>query len=483
MGLATLRSGLVCAGAWLVSAGWVAGQDWPQWRGPNRDAKATGFNAPANWPQELTQKWKVTVGDGVATPAVVDGRVFVFTRQGGNEVIRALDANTGDEIWQDRYAAEAPTGGASQFPGPRSSPTVADGKVVTLGVQGTLWCHDARSGDLLWRKDDFDNEVPDFFVGSSPIAVDGMLIAQLGGEEEGGVIAYDLASGDERWRWTGDSPAYASPVLMTMDGTKTILAPTNEKLVAIGVSNGKTMWEIPYRQGGRYNTITPIVAGDTIIVAGPGSGFSAIKLVKANQSEPTFGEERVWRNTDNSVQFSTPVLKDGLLFGLTSAGQLFCINTKNGEETAWSVPINPQAEGGGERRRQERSVESRPGAKPQAAFVQFVQQDEREERERFDRDRRRGDGRGRDGEGRGRGGRGGGRGPSRSGYGSIVDAADVLLALSPVGELVVFKPTDEAFVEAARYKVADEGTFAYPVAVGDAIYIKDGDSVTRWDVK
>jgi hypothetical protein len=90
------RSGWAFAFAllWLVSA--ATAQDWPQWRGPNRDAKAGNFNAPQTWPAELTQKWKVTVGDGVSTPAVVGDRVFVFTREGDNEVIRGLNAATGD---------------------------------------------------------------------------------------------------------------------------------------------------------------------------------------------------------------------------------------------------------------------------------------------------------------------------------------------------------------------------------------------------
>jgi hypothetical protein len=71
----------------------------------------------------------------------------------------------------------------------------------------------------------------------------------------------------------------------------------------------------------------------------------------------------------------------------------------------------------------------------------------------------------------------------RSGYGSIVDAGEVMLALTPAGELVVFQPSDEAYTELARYKVAEGGTFAYPVALGNKIYIKDQDSLTLWTVE
>ncbi len=72
---------VVGACAVVTAAGMVSAQDWPQWRGPNRDAKASDFQAPATWPQELTQKWRVDVGDGVSTPALTDGKLYVFSRR------------------------------------------------------------------------------------------------------------------------------------------------------------------------------------------------------------------------------------------------------------------------------------------------------------------------------------------------------------------------------------------------------------------
>src|ERR1700676_1494216 len=111
----------------LIGAGRALAQDWPQWRGPNRDARATGFKAPATWPKELTRKWKVTVGDGVATPALVSDKLYVFSREDGQEIIRCLKADSGKEVWAEKYKAAAIGGPASGFPGPRCSPAVADG--------------------------------------------------------------------------------------------------------------------------------------------------------------------------------------------------------------------------------------------------------------------------------------------------------------------------------------------------------------------
>src|ERR1039457_7253741 len=132
------RTMTAVAGLLAIIAGCALAQDWPQWRGANRDAKASGFTAPKTWPKELTQKWKVSVGLGDATPALVGNNLYVFPRRGDDEVIRCLDAGNGKELWQEKYAPKAVSGPAAQHSGPRSSPSVADGKVVTLGVGGVL---------------------------------------------------------------------------------------------------------------------------------------------------------------------------------------------------------------------------------------------------------------------------------------------------------------------------------------------------------
>jgi outer membrane protein assembly factor BamB len=469
----------------LACGSFAAAQDWPQWRGANRDAKATGFTAPATWPKELAKKWSTPVGDGVATPALVGDKLYVFTRQDDKEILRCLDATTGEEAWQKSYEEEGTTGGARGFPGPRSSPTVADGKVVTFGVRGVLACYDAVSGNELWRKDNFPDSYPMFYTSSSPIVVDQLCITQEGGRRDGGIIAYDLTTGEEKWRWMKSGPAYASPVVMTVDGTKVIIAPTEDKMVAIAVADGNLLWEIPYSEV-RYVATTPIVDGQTLLIAGPGTGMTAFKMTKQGDK---LVEEKLWSNTDNSVGFNTPVLKNGLIFGLSGADQLFCINTET-KKTAWSAPLGKPA--AAEKEASKAGV-SQNERRPQATLVQFVQQEEKDQPEprprgEGDRGPRRGDGPGRFGPGgfgpgRGFGGRGRGGGMGSRGYGSIVDVGSALVALSPTGELVVFKPADEGFSELARYKVAEKGTYAYPVPATHGIYVKDQDALTLWSVE
>src|SRR5674536_110504 len=98
-------------------------QDWPQWRGIGRDSKVTGFNAPANWPAQLKQEWKVPVGFGDATPVLSGNKLYLNTRQADQEIVLCLDATTGKEIWKNSYPSVAVTGpSASQHPGPRGTP-------------------------------------------------------------------------------------------------------------------------------------------------------------------------------------------------------------------------------------------------------------------------------------------------------------------------------------------------------------------------
>jgi outer membrane protein assembly factor BamB len=316
-----------------VTGSTVFADDWPQWRGPGRDGQAADFKAPQKWPEELTQKWKTTVGLGCATPALVGDRLYVFTRQGDDEVTLCLRAEDGKEVWRDKYAAQAVTGAAARHPGPRSSPAVAEGKVVTFGVGGILSCLDAATGKLVWRKDPFPKVVPRFFTAVSPIIVDGMAIAQLGGAGNGAIIAYDLAGGQEKWRWAEEGPEYASPVLLTVKGTKQIVTLTEKSIVGVDAADGKLLWKLPFVPERRaYNSATPIVDGQTVIYTGGGRGTRAVRIEKEVDG---FVPKDLWSNPDIATQFNTPVLRDGLLFGLSNRNNLFCINAQTGQ-TAWT---------------------------------------------------------------------------------------------------------------------------------------------------
>jgi outer membrane protein assembly factor BamB len=316
--------GVLAACAVLLGASWARAQDWPQWRGPNRDNKVVGFTAPQTWPQKLTQKWATRFGVGDASPVLVGNKLYVFGRQGGDEVASCLDAASGEVLWQDRYAARPATGpGGGIHAGPRSTPAVAEGKVCTFGVRGVLSCLDAATGKVVWRKDTGD--YPRFFTSSSPLIVDGTCIVFAGA-----LTAFDLRGGEVKWTWDGEGPAYGSPVLMTVGGTKQVITPTARSLVGVGVADGKLLWQVPFR--GKYNSGTPVVDGQTVIYSNPGGGTAAYKVEKKGEG---FAATPLWNKSVSAGQYNTPVLKDGLLFGLGGAGRgaayFFCMDARTGE--------------------------------------------------------------------------------------------------------------------------------------------------------
>lgn len=326
--LISLITVLIITGSLSTSA-----QDWPQFRGINRDGKVTGFKAPQVWPKELTQQWKINVGFGDASPVLVGKKLYLSTRQGTDEVVLCLDASTGKELWKNVYAAPAVTGpSASQHPGPRSSPAVASGKVVTFGVTGILSCLDAANGKLLWRKENPTNAIPSFYTGMSPIIIDGMCIIHAGKKDDGQVIAYDLTSGNEKWKLAGDGPAYSSPSVMTADGKKLLIVITEKNIMALGLTDGKLLWQIAAPPQQRfYNCVSPFIDGQTIVYSGQGLGSKALKVEKQGDQ---FTTKELWTNAEVGAKWNTPILKDGFLYGFTDQKRIYCLNYSTGQ-TAW----------------------------------------------------------------------------------------------------------------------------------------------------
>ena len=127
-------------------------------------------------------------------------------------------------------------GNASGYPGPRSTPVVAEGKICALGVNGVVSCLDAATGKLVWRED--TKTKPKFNTATSPMIVGDKLIVY-----SAGLTAYYLTDGKIKWEWKSGNPPYGSPNLMTVGGETQIVTPTSSVLAGISLE-GKRLWDV-----------------------------------------------------------------------------------------------------------------------------------------------------------------------------------------------------------------------------------------------
>jgi len=327
----------------LVGGGWLAAgtaaqqrasADWPQWRGPNRDGVATSFTEPKSWPEQLTKKWKVDVGIGYATPVLVGERVYMFSRRGDEEVLAALAADTGREIWHTGYAVSfnLNPAAARHEKGPKSTPTFAAGKLYTLGMTGIVSAFDAASGRLLWQKP-APPVNPLYHTAMSPLVDRGLVIVHVGGHDKGALTAFDSNSGAVKWSWNGDGPSYGSPIAVDADGTRQIVVLTQENLVGVDEATGALLWKRPFSTQYTQNIITPIVYGAAIIISGLEKGVTEFRIVKRNGQWAT---ENVWDTQDVALYMTNAVVVHDMVIGMShkNSGQFFALDARTGN-TLW----------------------------------------------------------------------------------------------------------------------------------------------------
>jgi outer membrane protein assembly factor BamB len=317
----------------------VRAQDWAQWRGANRDGAGTGFAAPKAWPDQLKPKWKVTVGTGHSSPLVVGKRVYLHSRQGENEVVAAYDLDTGKVLWQDGYAVEYSMHPAARGhgKGPKSTPAFNSGKLYTLGITGVLSCYDAAQGKPLWRKESsalLNAKAPLYGTSASPIVDRGLVIAYMGGNDNGALVAFDAVSGAEKWRWNGDGPGYASPIVVEIAGRRQIVTQSQKNIIGIWADNGGLLWKIPFETDYVQNIVTPIAYQDLLIFSGLNKGVFAVRVGWRDEKWVT---DQVWHNKEVSMYMNSPLLSGNYLFGMShrNKGQFFCLDANTGK-TLWT---------------------------------------------------------------------------------------------------------------------------------------------------
>ena len=318
-----------------AGSGEAISQDWPQWRGPTRDGIVAAA-LPAEWPAALKKRWETPAGIGHASPVVSGNRVVVIAREGDQEIVRALNLESGKEIWRASYAAPFIVNPAAQLhgPGPKSTPAIANGRVFAFGIGGILSAFDLATGKLIWRLP-APEVLPQYGTATSPLIDGASVIAHVGGNENGALTSFDGATGKPRWQWKGDGPGSGSPIIATLGGVRQVIAQTQKFLVGLDASNGTLLWQLPFTTDFDQNAFTPVVFQDLVINAGLDQPLAAIrpKLVGGK-----WIAETAWTNLQSPMFMSSPVLIGGTIYGLTlrSKGQFVAIDAASGK-TLWNT--------------------------------------------------------------------------------------------------------------------------------------------------
>jgi outer membrane protein assembly factor BamB len=310
--------------------------DWPQWRGPNRDGVYSETGLLESFPADgLKVRWRVPVGWGFSSPVVANGRVIVsdaqLARPKVREQVLCFDEATGKPLWNYSREAIYPDWEfvAGQEQGPNATPVVEDGKVYALGPLGhRLFCLEAVSGALLWEKDlaaEYQID-PTTGISASPLIEGKLLILLIGGKPDAGVVALDRDTGNEVWRSLNESAAHSSPIVITAGGSRQLIVWTLQSVTAMDPATGKLYWREKFNAGGSASVVsTPVFSDNRLLVNGLMLQLDAEKP-NASVLWPARPPQRFLTST------STALLRGDYLFCCEKSGQLVCREASTGKE-------------------------------------------------------------------------------------------------------------------------------------------------------
>ena len=213
----------------------------------------------------------------------------------------------------------------------------ANGRLFTLGISGIVTAFDAATGKQLWQKPAPPVE-PLFHTAQSALVDRGAVILHVGGHKQGALTAFDPATGAVKWTWDGDGPAYGSPIVAEIGGTRQVITFSQENLIGVDAANGRLLWRTPFTARSITNSITPLVyGGQTVIVSGQGKPLTAYTISKRNDQ---WAADLAWENPQLSLSFSNAVLVGDAVFSMSAmnSGQFFWADARTGKTLWTSTP-------------------------------------------------------------------------------------------------------------------------------------------------
>ena len=332
--------------------------DWPCFLGATHDMKSPETKLLKEWPKEgPTLLWEMKRGTGYTSPSVAGERLVYMHRQGAEEIVECVNAESGAALWRHAY----PTTYEDRYGynnGPRASPLIADGKVYTYGAQGKLHCLELSTGRVIWvRGIDEEFKVPQDFFGTAttPLLEGNTLIINVGAPDGPCVAGFDKDSGKMVWsaEANGWGPSYASPVPGTVQGVRRVFVfaggaskPPTGGLVCLDPANGAVDFTFPWRSKSfeSVNASCPVVIGNQVFISATyQTGGVLLNLL------PGIKPEVAWKSDDFGIHFMTAIHKDGYLYGFDGRhdqnSQLVCFEVKSGKEMwrekpTWTETVN-----------------------------------------------------------------------------------------------------------------------------------------------
>jgi outer membrane protein assembly factor BamB len=328
-----------CAGSRAAHA-----DDWPCWRGPERDGISRETNLLREWPAGGPRRlWKADLAGGFSSIAAAGGKAIAHTKGNKQETVICFDAASGKELWRYAYDCNYGThpelkGGVPPklwLSGPRATPAIDGGRVYTLGTTGILLCLDLESGTKVWEQDLLKlsgrDKCPRQGYCASPLIVGDRLYLHPAGPNGKSIAALDKSDGKVIWQALDDPPGHGTPVWARINGVTQLVFFTSAGAVGADPNDGRALWRYPWTTQYDLNVATPIVDQDRVFISSNyGSGAALFRI-------PPKGEpETIWRSKAMQCHFATPVLSEGHLYGFSEA-RLRCVEFGTGT-IKWDKP-------------------------------------------------------------------------------------------------------------------------------------------------
>jgi outer membrane protein assembly factor BamB len=323
------NAAMVCCLVWasLVLAG---DNDWPQWRGPNRDGISNETGILKSWPETGPKVlWRAQVGTGFSGMAVAGGRLATMFAERGEEFVVCYDAATGKEIWRFKSDAAFP----SEFgDGPRSTPAIAGDRVFTLGANGMLFACNLSDGKVVWQhnlREEYNAAIPQHGISTSPILEGDLILVNAGGANNHAFIAFNKKDGKLAWASHFDNPDYSAPIAVTVGGVRQVVFFTGSSLVSVSPKDGEIFWKYPFPPQA-FNAATPVFVPDNKIFISSGAEKGAALLeITGVDNKPAV--KPIWESKVMRNDFSSSVLVGDHIYGFDRT-MLKCINVATQEE-------------------------------------------------------------------------------------------------------------------------------------------------------